>query len=483
VGSIVAGSAVVVKTSDTISKSFGGRFLGRCYLGLPLITQDTSAKVMEKVLSTALNLPGKGRSKLFAAFVCLLAISPLRFASKLDVDGYYTVDYYVTAVFLSSLVVALVVRQWNPYKVSRIAYTDKMWSLGEDQFIDFKKHTRRTIDLYEWIHLTQESRADHLLGYARIVTVKTVNKELQTQKHIHDLTKWISQLQKDLAQLERDPAQKESVAEQKKVAGEDLKKAQKDLEKSKKKLLDEQKKTAGDENDNVMSDQYHNKHATLMVKTIKAMAVLTTSPPVTGDATKKFKMKGASECPRGSILHKNVVIREGVIGTLVEMMHDGQIKVRFPKKRPLNAPLMRPKDDFLVPQYKMEVEPEMEGGHETKVSQWMRQVEKDLKMRLKKPDEWQVEKDLKMAVDAASRVDEDPETGDAAKSESHSDEELDKFEDVVVPMEHVVECSKEWLEVQRFKYSWSEWVAEKQKELIEAEKKQQKELIEAEKKK
>jgi len=427
VGSIVAGSAVVVKTSDTISKSFGGRCLGSCYLGLPLITQDTSAEVMEKVMSTALHLPGKGRSKLSAAFVCILAMSPLRFASKLDVDGYYTVDYYVTAVFLSSLVVALVVRQWNPYKVSRIAYTDKMWSNGEDQFIDFKKHTLRTIDLYEWIHLTQESRADHLLGYARIVSVKAVNKELQTQKNINDLTKLISQTEKDPQQADV------------------FHKAQEDLKKSKKKLLAEQTKAADKDNDNVMSEEYHNKNATLMMKTIKAMAVLTTSPPVTGDDTGEFKMADDSDCPRGSILYKNVVIREGAIGTLVDVMQDGHIKVRFPKTRPKNAPLMAERED--KPQYDMEIQPKMQSGHETKVSHWMRQVEKSLKQRLKKPD---------------GDGDEDAETG-----ESHSVEELDMFEDVVVPLEHVIECSQEWLEVLKFKYYWSEWVKEKQDELDE----------------
>merc|ERR1719446_866862 len=125
-----------------------------------------------------MSLPGKGRSKVFAAWVCLLATVPLRFASKIDSNGYYTVDYYVTAVFFSSLVIALLLRQFNPYKLTRVAYTEDLWLTGEDTFIDFKKHTHKKIDLYEWIHLNQKARAEHLLGYALKVTKKDIEDEL-----------------------------------------------------------------------------------------------------------------------------------------------------------------------------------------------------------------------------------------------------------------------------------------------------------------
>lgn len=441
VGSIVAGSAVVVKTSDTFSTNFGGHIWG-----LPLITGDTPAKVMSKTIELTSHRPGKGRSKLFAAFACLAAMSPLRFASKLDIDGYYTVDYYVTAVFLCSLFVACLVRQWNPYKLSRIAYTQKMWLNGEDKFIDFSKHTHRTIDLYEWIHLTQESRSDHLMGYARMVTVKAVTKELDSQKHIHELGKplttkgWLKDYE-----LTGEAGKDDGNADFAKS-----KQALENFEESKKELRKAQKETSGDDNARVMSEQYHNGTATLMVRTIKAIAVITCSPPITGPDTEEFKMADGSTCPRGSILYKSVVLKEGAIGTIVDKVDDGHIRVRFPQKQPTKAPVMSTVQKEI--QYNMEFSPALQDGDSQKVNNWMRLSDKKLKKRLKKPDD-------------------DAETG-AEEEEDQRDEDLPEcelvsFEDVVVPLEQVIECSAEWLKVLRSKKVWDDFVKKEQAEMMQ----------------
>lgn len=441
VGSIVAGSAVVIKTTDGISKNFGGYWCrrrggGGCMFGLPLVTQDTPAKELEEIVAKTVSRPGKGRSKLFAAFVCLLATSPLRFASKLDMDGYYTVDYYVTAVFLSSLLVALIVRQWNPYKVMRIAYTEKMWLNGEDKFIDFKKHTHRSIDLYEWIHLTQESRSQHLMGYARMVTVKAVTKEMDTQKAIHDMEKSLKNYNEPATDEERD--QINSIKEK--------------LDKSKKQLAKEQKEAAQG-GDNVMLEEYYNRNATLMVKSIKAMAVITPSPPVTGAGTAGFNTSEGQAVPSGSILHKNVVLREGAIGTILEKVNDAHIKVRFPKNKPQNAPLLNARSDA---QYQLEFQPALQDGHELTVSRWMKMAEKELKNRLQKPDIDDVEE----LADGGGQLEEE-----------HSADDLDNFEDVVVSLEQVLECSHEWLNTELKKRDWEQRWKQEQEQLKEQERK------------
>jgi len=290
VGTIVAGSAVVVKTSDSISKNFGGRFFsflpgGGFMLGLPLVNQDTDSKMIQAIIESTRTPPGKGRSKIWAAMVCIFAATPLRFASKLNVDGYFTVDYYVTAVFCSSLIMACVVRQFQPYKVMRIAYTEEMWANGKDTFLDMETHEFKELDMYEWIHLTQIARANHLLGYARKVSPKDIKVEL-------------------------------------------------DLQKTRRKGLstkDSEKGLAAAKPE--MKTEYYNEHANLVVKVIREISVSSISPPLS-------EPKG-DKLPQGGVISKVVVVRPNAIGTVVAKVDNDRIKIRIAKELPTNPPLLK----------------------------------------------------------------------------------------------------------------------------------------------
>jgi len=285
IGTIVAGSAVVVKTSDSISTAAGGRWfkfkLGSLNCpgflwGLPLVTQDTSPDDIQSIIRSTRSAPGKGRSKFVAALVCIGAcLAPLRFAPKVDNDGFYTVDYYVTAVFFSSLVMACIVRQANPYKMMMIGYTKAMWSVGKDAFIDKKSHGYRSLDLYEWIHLTQLDRANHLFQYARMITSKDIDAEFKMRK--------------------------------------------------------EMKKSTDDANEKITPHKhYHNKGAKLKVKMIKEVSVVTTSLPLAAELA-------GDNLRESSMISKLVVVRVNAVGTVVESLDGERIKVRFPRKVPENV--------------------------------------------------------------------------------------------------------------------------------------------------
>ena len=301
VGSIVAGSAVVVKTSDSISQKMGGRWFGCFQLGLPLVTAETSPEELHSIIRSTRSRPGKGRSKTFAAMLCMgVALGPLRFASKLDNDGFFSVDYYVTSVFFSALLMACMIRQFNPYKMSMIAYTKNMWLDGKDSFVDPKHHTFRELDLYEWIHLSNIARAKHLFQYARIITPKDVEKELKRQKEIQKA---------DVKDLHHSDEAKR-------------KKAEADSN-------DRNKREA-----ETPFDQYHNKGALLKVKTVKDVSVVTTSPPVVDE-----DLFDGEIIKQSTIVSKLVIVRPNAVGTVVEKVDDQRVKVRFPRSVPKGCPL------------------------------------------------------------------------------------------------------------------------------------------------
>jgi len=412
-GTIVAGSAVVVKTSDMISKRFGV---------LPLITDATSPATIKKVVMKTTSSPGKGRSKMFAAFVCLVATTPLRFSSKIDSNGYYTVDYYVTAVFFSSLVMALVLRQWNPYKMMRIAYTESLWLNGADTFIDRVKHTHRKIDLYEWIHLDQNSRAEHLLWYARRLTMDDVTDEMRSQKSIKKMVEKIPQLEGKLKDL----------TEKKDKSEEDLtynipevEQALKDMNDALKKEEDGMQTNIGVgeddhhalvvKNRHLKEDLYCNKYANLIVKTIDRIKVVSNSPPVDDEFSKKMKMT------EGITICQILTLKKNAIGTVVDKLDNGLIKVRFPKACPENAPT----HDRHAEQYLIDHQPKLPKEHYSLFKEFISKCSEFL-----------------LEVDVQGKQDED-------KKEDGSS--LPEFEDVVVKLEQIVEASQEWVDIQN---SW-----------------------------
>jgi len=346
VGTIVAGSAVVVKTTDTISTNFGGHIWG-----LPLVHKGTAATTIKTIIKATRSQPGKGRSKFWACGVCCFAMTPLRFASKLNVDGYFTVDYYVTAVFFSSLIMACVVRQFQPYKMMRIAYTEKMWTDGKDSFLDQKSHTFKEINLYEWIHLSQLARADHLKNYAQGMSPEGIKEELVKQKQSREEVaekKKAKETEKKAVEeaaekraaekmtaeekaAEEEAAEKktaEQKAAEKKTAEEEHKKSQEAKRKEAKRLegmiLDEHQKE--------MKKKYYNAHANLVVRVIRQITISTVSPPHQGDNDLNIQ--------KGSVVSKVVVVRPDAVGTIVEQVNADVVKIRIPKKVHKNAPVL-----------------------------------------------------------------------------------------------------------------------------------------------
>merc|ERR1719329_2050720 len=82
----------------------------------------------------------------------------LMIAPKVCLDGYYSVDYWVTGVFLSSLLIALILRRWNPFLNEPMIFTRKLcvlsciglrvlgpWHRGAILYQDF--HTQSSADL------------------------------------------------------------------------------------------------------------------------------------------------------------------------------------------------------------------------------------------------------------------------------------------------------------------------------------------------
>lgn len=327
VGTIVAGSAVVVKTSDFISTHFGGGFFG-----LPLVTEETESTTLLMVLKATRSRPGQSRSKLFAAIVCVLCSAPLRFASKLDSTGYYTVDYFVTAVFFSSLLMACMIRQFNPYKLMRTAYTKDMWALGEDSFINLKTHEYKILNLYEWIHLSERARGDHLLNCARMLTTKDIDKELQLQKHIRTNVVYV---QPHVQPQDPQPLDKRTAKGAKE--GSETEDETEDVKKAKAKKVEHAMEVAKKAEKAAPLMQYHNEHATLRVKVLKEISFLTTSPPID---TTQIEFKEEKNKDMKGVVQKLVVVRRNAVGTVIEKLDGERIMVRFPLEVPKSVPLL-----------------------------------------------------------------------------------------------------------------------------------------------
>lgn len=455
VGTIAAGSTIVVKTAETISTNFGGHLWG-----CTLVTQDTHSKDVMAIIKATRSRPGKGRSKFFAALACLACMGPLRLASKIDNDGYYTVDYYVTAVFLSSVLMACMVRQFNPYKMMRMAYTKNMWLHGEDSFIDLKKHEYRKLDLYEWIHLTQQARGDHLFNYARMVTVKDIDEELS--------------MRKDIRSYEAKPD--EATDEEKTAVAkhyEDCKKAP--------------------------INEYYNEHASRVVKVIKDISCITTSPPLPTEAGDDVKA--------GSTVLKTVTIRRDAVGTVVEKLDGERIKVRFPREVPasaplshkslkkiaiikktledgavINAPLMTKRKDeegkeidaLVIASYcpkSQTVKPAPEKYDTTALESWSKVDEKDIRnlrqytMTLTpSPKDKESRKKMNCWLHNAlvDVLNPRPHHPDKMEDDEHKNQKKkgseDVWEDVIVPLHQVLEVSEKWNKIEEERFEWHESV-------------------------
>jgi len=188
-GSISVGAGIVVVFTEHFCRMFG----------LPTVTEDTSAEALQGQLmkidvgsmSRKVMQPFQA-SMLFCALPILLlgAFMKYIFVTKVDADGFNTVDYYVTYCLLYSVAMVVHMRLWHLYQCSPQVFTKKIWHEGVDTFIiprqclekwnatfgkgEFKRIRNvgdhlvlMSIDLYQWMHLRGDERAQLLINYCR----------------------------------------------------------------------------------------------------------------------------------------------------------------------------------------------------------------------------------------------------------------------------------------------------------------------------
>jgi len=188
-GTISVGAGIVVVFTELISGK----------LGLPTITEDTSAPELESLInrigagswSRALMKPFQ--TSMVACAIPILAIG-LYFkyflVGKIDADGYSTVDYYVVYCLLYSVSIVTLMRMWHFFECRPQLYTKNLWHDGLDSFIvplqsledwteaygkgeivkikDIGDHLCLvSIDLYQWMHLRSVERTELLVNYCR----------------------------------------------------------------------------------------------------------------------------------------------------------------------------------------------------------------------------------------------------------------------------------------------------------------------------
>lgn len=163
-GSIFTGAAFIDKFINMVSARYGSAF----------ITVDSSAKeVMEAIDRTLKVGPWYFRS--FMRCRCLLSFLLVEgflqaLTPHIAKDGFFTVDYYVTLVFLFAFACSVILRSYNPYTLNSIVYTRLLWEKGQDVFVDQKGSKK--VDLFEWLHTPPVKRCKLLLAHARRVSAK-----------------------------------------------------------------------------------------------------------------------------------------------------------------------------------------------------------------------------------------------------------------------------------------------------------------------
>jgi len=189
-GLIFAGAAVIVGLVDSVTAA----------VGWSMVTEDSSIKTLKHLNDVTsrfgwvpCGLRGLARmccsifhkSRLFCALQLIGIDWCARWCAKtLDVDGYFTVDYYVTMVLCQSLFLATMLRLWNPFTIAPVVYTKNMWTQGNDTFLDLTVDppVLKTIDLYEWLHLTTLQRTHYVAIYARRVGFDSIKDKKDDEK-------------------------------------------------------------------------------------------------------------------------------------------------------------------------------------------------------------------------------------------------------------------------------------------------------------
>jgi len=218
-GSIAVGASIVLWLTGIVSANCGRSFVTAELEPDALMT--LFANTGHNAFFTKLVKPIK-RSYCVTAFPIVSTYVFLKFwlVTRIDSDGFYTVDYYVTFVLLFSALMAVLLRCSNPFKGEALLFTDKLWNDGVDRFVMHGEEARglhadlghdsagnemtgpllnlkevenlgtmsmMEIDLYQWLGLPGSVRRTVLMNYARRPD-KINTKEGAFLANLHDMT-------------------------------------------------------------------------------------------------------------------------------------------------------------------------------------------------------------------------------------------------------------------------------------------------------
>lgn len=207
-GSIAVGASIVLWLTNVASSKCGRSF----------VTAELEPEALMKLFANTghsaffskLMKPIK-RSYCVTAFPIVSTYVFLKFwlVTRIDSDGFYTVDYYVTFVLLFSALMAVLLRCSNPFKGEALLFTDKLWKDGVDLFVMHGEEAKALradlghdsagneiigiplklkeveclgtmsvmeIDLYQWLGLPGSVRRTVLINYARRPDKKNTQK-------------------------------------------------------------------------------------------------------------------------------------------------------------------------------------------------------------------------------------------------------------------------------------------------------------------
>jgi len=196
-GAIAVGATIVVVMTEWVST----------LLGKPVVSKSTSPEDLVKVMgglrrdSLARRLTKPIQASIFCSAMPIVAVYALLkwcLVTKLDSDGYYTVDYYTMFAILFSVSLVTLLRCWHPFQCRPQLFTKDIWAEGTDNFVipqrwldrwnknypgkspekpEFKKVkdvdgdrgdlVLVKVDLYQWMQLRAQERAELLVNYCR----------------------------------------------------------------------------------------------------------------------------------------------------------------------------------------------------------------------------------------------------------------------------------------------------------------------------
>jgi hypothetical protein len=172
-GIILAASAIIERCTSLVTTNLGLRF----------ISEGSTVRDVKNALDWLFTKPPSWhvmKLTLSLFFFYALQQASTYLTPKFDRDGYFTVDYYVTLVFMFSLLSALFVRNVQPFRMMPVVYTKKLWTEGKDEFVGLKNGHKHNVDLFEWLHMLPIQRALLLAKKARFINVPSLPHYHQT---------------------------------------------------------------------------------------------------------------------------------------------------------------------------------------------------------------------------------------------------------------------------------------------------------------